>query len=331
MIVMNVAHASRRASASRRAPAWRLGSALALAAIVVPALAGCGTSNAGSGDGPRVVASFYPLEYVAERVAGGHADVVRLTSPGGDPHDLELTVAQTAEIAEADVMVSLSGFQPAVDEAVEQEGPEHAVDAAEVADLVSPEELGAGDATEHTDEEGEDHGDLDAHFWTDPTRVAAVAAVVKKQLVAVDPDHADAYERNLADLQGDLERLDADIEAGLESCARDVVVVSHDAFGYFGDRYGLDMHAINGLSPDAEPSPAHLRELADLIEEEGVTTVFSESIASPEMAETLAAEVDLDTAVLDPIEGLTDETADEDYVSLMRNNLAAIQKANDCT
>ena len=66
-------------------------------------------------------------------------------------------------------------------------------------------------------------------------------------------------------------------------------MVSHDAFGYLGDRYDLDVHAINGLSPDAEPSPAHIRELSDLIESEGITTVFSETLASPAMADTLAA------------------------------------------
>jgi zinc transport system substrate-binding protein len=108
-------------------------------------------------------------------------------------------------------------------------------------------------------------------------------------------------------------------------------VVSHDAFGYLGARYGLNLHPINGLSPDAEPSPAHLAELADLIESEGVTTVFSETLASPELADSLAGDLGLETAVLDPIEGLTEETEDEDYLSLMRANLAALRTANDCS
>ncbi len=107
-------------------------------------------------------------------------------------------------------------------------------------------------------------------------------------------------------------------------------MVSHDAFGYLGARYDLDLQAINGISPDAEPSPAHLRELSDLIESEGITTVFSETLASPAMADTLASDLGLETAVLDPIEGLGDDTADEDYLSLMRANLAALQEANGC-
>ena len=303
-----------------------------------PVLAGCGAIADSSGSGPRVVASFYPLEYVAERIAGGDADVIGLTTPGGEPHDLELTVRQTAEVAEADVLVHLRDFQPAVDEAVDQAAAEHVVDAAEVADLVSPEELDEHadhSDEEHADEETDDdhaeHGDVDPHFWTDPDRMAGLADAVSEALSVADPDNAETYETNLAELRRDLEELDAELEAGLTDCARDTVVVSHDAFAYFGARYGLDMHPINGLSPEAEPSPAHLRELSDLIEDEGITTVFSESLASPEMAESLASDLGLEIAVLDPVEGLTDATAEEDYLSLMRANLAAVQKANDCT
>ena len=325
-----------------KSPTTRLLAASLLAAA--PLLAGCGGTDDTAGTGPRVVASFYPLEYVAERVAGDAADVVGLTTPGGEPHDLELTVRQTAEVAEADVLVHLRDFQPAVDEAVDQAGTDHVVDAAEVAELVSPEELdehaGEDEHTEdeteaHADEGAEDdghgHGAVDPHFWTDPTRMATVAEAVQQALADADPDNAETYQRNLADLRRDLDELDVELRDGLSDCARDTVVVSHDAFAYFGARYGLDMHPVNGLSPEAEPSPAHLRELSDLIEDEGITTVFSESLASPEMAESLASDLGLETAVLDPVEGLTDATADEDYLSLMRANLAAVQKANDCT
>jgi zinc transport system substrate-binding protein len=165
----------------------------------------------------------------------------------------------------------------------------------------------------------------------DPTRLAAVAAAFEEQLADADPDNAATYADNLAALRSDLEELDTELMTGLEDCAIDTVVVSHEAFGYFGERYGLDMHAINGLSPDAEPSPAHLRELADLIREEGITTVFSETLATTALADTLASELDLETGVLDPIEGLGEATAEEDYLSLMRSNLSALQQANDCS
>lgn len=298
-------------------------------AAVTPFLAACGAVGANDAAGPRVVASFYPLEYVAERVAGGHAEVETLTTPGQEPHDLELTFKKTVEVAEADVVVYLDGFQPAVDDAVAQSGSEHVVDAAKVADLrpaSESEEEHAG----HADEEHA-HGDLDPHFWLDPSRLAKVADAVEEQLAEADPQHAEDYAANLASLQSDLTSLDDEMKAGLASCKIDTIVVSHNAFSYLAERYGLHVESINGLTPDAEPSPAHLAQLSDLIESEGITTVFSETLASPELADTLAHDLGLNTAVLDPIEGLADSGSGDDYLSLMRGNLATIQEANDCT
>lgn len=300
---------------------------LAVAAPLV--LAACGGADGGGGDGgPQVVTSFYPLEYVAQRIVGDHAEVSTLTSPGVEPHDLELTVRQTATVSDADLVAYVKGLQPAVDAAVEQHGPDQVVEVTEVVDL---EPLDPAAHEGEDDEEHEAHADVDGdlHFWLDPLRMAEVAAEVEARMSEVDPDNADVYAENLTALRQDLQKLDEEYQAGLADCRLDTVVVSHDAFGYL-ERYGLHFEPIAGLSPDAEPSPAHLTELADLIREEGVTTVFSETLASPAMAQTLAGELDLETAVLDPVEGLSDETADEDYLSLMRANLTALQEANGC-
>jgi zinc transport system substrate-binding protein len=285
--------------------------AVAALTLVAPLLAGCGGVSDGASrrsGAASVVTSFYPLQYVAERVAGAHADVVNLTQPGREPHDLELSVRQTAEIADSDVVVYEKGFQPDIDDAIDQNGPEHIVDAASAADL-------AGD---------------DPHFWLDPTRLGAVAAAFERQIADADPAHARDYARGLATLRADLRHLDASYHRGLAHCRIDTIVVSHDAFGYLGERYGLHVVGINGLSPDAEPSPAHVRQLQDLIAADGITTVFSEQLASREFAESIAGDLGIGTAVLDPIEGLSDSTADQDYLSLMRANLFALQQANGC-
>jgi zinc transport system substrate-binding protein len=181
--------------------------------------------------------------------------------------------------------------------------------------------------------EGEDehaHGDLDPHFWHDPLLMADLAETVASQLGEADPDGAATYDENAAALRAELESLNQEYETGLASCERDATVVSHDAFGYLA-RHGLHLEAIAGLSPDAEPTAADLGRLQELIRSEGVTTVFSERLASPKMAETLAEDLGITTDVLDPIEGLSDETADEDYLSLMRQNLEALQRANGCS
>lgn len=304
----------------------------ALTTLAAPMLAACGAGLAGesSDEATHVVAAFYPLEYVAERVAGEHAEITSLTSPGADSHDLELTVRQTAELSEAALVVYLEGFQPAVDAAVEQNGPENVLEVTDVVELADSSAAEDEHAGETEEEHAEHAGGGDPHFWLDPTLLGEVAAVFAEQMTRIDPDNAADYEANAEELQDDLAALDQEYEQGLADCTLDTVVVSHDAFGYL-TRYGLHFEAIAGLSPESEPSPAHLAELQDLIRGEGVTTVFSETLASPAMAESLAGDLGLETAVLDPVEGLSDASAGEDYLSLMRANLEQLQRANDCT
>ncbi|GAB6986363.1 metal ABC transporter substrate-binding protein [Nocardioides pyridinolyticus] len=309
-----------------------LGAALSLS----PLLAGCSalSDSATSADGVEVATAFYPLQFVTQRVAGSHATVENLTAPGGEPHDLELTVRETAVVSTADLVVLLHDFQPSVDDAVDTNAEGATLD---VADAVELRPAGAGDhghdeaAEEEHEEEGEehDHGDTDPHFWQDPLLMADLGDAVADELADLDPDHADDYRANADDLRADLEELDAAYEGGLAGCERHTVVVAHDAFGYLA-RYGLEFEPINGLSPDAEPTPADLAHLQELIQDEGITTVFYESLVSPDIAEQLASDAGVETAVLDPVEGLTDETADEDYLSLMEQNLTALEEANGC-
>ena len=236
------------------------------------------------GSDRQAVAAFYPLAWVTERVAGDDWEVTNLTQPGGEPHDLELGIAQTADLDEAEVVVFEHEFQPAVDEAIDNVSDAIVVDAAEAVELRTFEEQHAGDEhasdEEHSEDDGHDHGDVDPHFWQDPLLMADLADAVADGLAEVDADGAATYRSNAADLRADLEALDAEFTEGLASCERDTVVVSHEAFGYL-ERYGLHFEGIAGLSPDAEPTPAVLAELEDLIADEGITTVFSERLASP--------------------------------------------------
>jgi zinc transport system substrate-binding protein len=282
-----------------------LAPALVVALAVAAALGGC--SSASRDARPTVVTSFYPLQFVVQQLAGDSVRVLNLTAPGVEPHDLELKPRQVAELADADLVVYESELQPAVDDAVKQNAHDHALDVA--------------------DEVGLEKGNL--HFWLDPVRLGKAATVIERRLADVDPGDRSALAGNLARLLDTLSTLDHDFATGLSHCERDVIVTSHGAFGYWS-RYGLRTEAIAGLSPDAEPSASHLDELRSLVERDHVTTVFSETLASPKTAEVLAHDLGVSTAVLDPIEGLpAGSTAD--YVSIMRANLAALQKANGCT
>lgn len=319
-------------------PATRLRPLTLLA--LAPLLAACGGAG-GAGDdagtGPRVVTSIYPLHYVAERVAGDRAEVTNLTSPGVEAHDLELGAQQVAALSESDLVVYLEEFQPAVDEAVAENGPERVLEVTEVVELAPTEEdheedehAGEDSHAGETEEEHAAHaGEGDPHFWLDPKRLGEVATAFAAEMGEVDPDNAEAYRAGAEELLADLADLDESYTQGLADCAQDTVVVSHDAFGYL-EQYGLHFEAIAGLSPDSEPSPAHLAELQDLIRDEGITTVFAETLTSPALSESLARDLGLATDVLDPIEGLTADTEEEDYLSLMRANLEKLQQANGC-
>jgi zinc transport system substrate-binding protein len=290
-------------------------------------LAGCGGELGSGDDRPTVVAGFYPLEWAAQRVGGDRIDVTSLTPPGAEAHDLELSPQDVGSVAEADLLVYLAGFQPALDEAAGSEAADHSWDVGEAADLVAGEHTHEGE--EHSDEHADEEA-VDPHFWLDPTRLAAVGDALADRLAELDTDGAAGYEENAAGLRADLEDLDAEIRSGLADCAVDTVVTAHDAFGYLADRYGLEVVGISGLSPSQEPSPSQLAEISTLVRERGVTTVYTETLVDPAVAETVAQEAGVDTAVLDPLEGLSDESPGEDYLAVMRANLATLQEGQSC-
>ena len=308
-------------------------------------LAGCsaqGTSgSAAESDGVTVLASFYPLQYITQQIGGDLVTVDNLTPPAAEPHDLELSPAQVREVGTADLVVYLSGFQNAVDEAIEARAPEHVVDAADAAGLVEhaeeTEEEHAGETEEeHAEhaEEGDEHGHgaTDPHFWLDPSRLAAVGQAVAEELAAVDPDNADVYADGALRLGQQLDELDQEFADGLAACQGATLVTSHAAFGYLADRYALEQVGISELDPEVEPSPARLREIGDIVEERGIKTLYSETLVSPKVTETLASDLGVNTAVLDPLEGLSEDAtaAGDDYVTVMQANLAALEEGLVC-
>jgi len=299
---------------------------LAALALLLP-LTGCAALATDDDGRVHVTAGFYPLAWVAERVGGADVDVVGLTDPGAEPHDIEPTFARTVALARADLVIVEHGLQPAIDDAVAQNAEGRVLDVADVVHL-RPGEHEAEEGDEHGDEDG--HGDLDPHFWLDPALLADVGDAVAGDLADLDPQHATGYAENAASLRADLEDLDDAFTTGLDDCERHVIVSSHDAFGYWA-KYGIEVAPVAGLTPDAEPTPAGIARLQQLIRDEGITTVFSERLASPELTDSLARDLGLRTAVLDPVEGLTSDDSTEDYLSLMRENLTALQEANGCT
>lgn len=312
-------------------------SVAATTSALLLALAACGSGGAvGSGDSDEdtvsVTTSFYPLEYATERIGGTHVSVTNLTSPGAEPHDLELSPKQVLEVTKADHLIYLSGFQPSVDDAAGQtEGT--AFDVAEAArlDLDASEEGEGGAGHEHEGgHDGHDHGAQDPHFWLDPTRYADVADAIAERLAEDDPAHAEDYRANAAAFTAQLTDLDAELKQDLADCAQKDLVTGHAAFGYFAARYGFHQVPVSGLTPDAQPSSQQMADLISHIKEEDIRTVYAETLVPRDLAETIARDSGARVAVLDPIAGITDESAGTDYFEIMRSNRDAVREGQEC-
>lgn len=297
-----------------------------MAAVTIVFLAACaggGARPAGGGAEPVVVAAVYPLAFAAERVGAGGARVQELTPAGAEPHDVELTPSQVAALAEADLVVYVgAGFQPAVEDALA------GLEAARLDVLEVVEPLAAGEhAEDEQAEDGHAHGSVDPHVWLDPLRLAEIGAAIAAELGDINPAGRDTYLSHAGELRAELARLDDAFERGLDRCARRAMVVSHEAFGYLAARYDLEQIGISGIDPEAEPSPARLAEVAGLAREHGATTIFFERLVSPRAAQAIAAEIGVDTAVLDPLESAPEQG---DYLSAMRANLDNLRAALGC-
>ena len=294
----------------------------ALALPLALALATCSTSSSSNEptatDQIKIVAAFYPLQYAAEAVGSTYVSVTNLTSPGVEPHDLELSPAQITEIADADLVLYLKGFQPSVDEAVAQQAADHAIDVS----------AGIERLTMNPDADGL-AGGLDPHVWLDPANITKIANSISDRLGRINTSAAPTFTANTKTLAAEMADLRGEFTSGLANCASRTLVASHDAFAYLAKAFGLTQVGISGLSPEAEPSPARLAEVADLVTTEGITTIYYETLVSPKVAETLASETGTTATVLDPLEGLAPGSI-ESYPDVMRSNLAALIAGQRC-
>ena len=320
--------------------------AAACAAATALALSACSStapsSTSGAKDGTlTVMASFYPLQYLAEKIGGEHVTVTSLTPAGAEPHDLELSPKTVDALSSADAVIYLAGFQSAVDEAIEQQAPKTVIDVSPAVQLVEacvdanhPSEEEDEDTDEAQSSEADGHEDhhhdmsADPHFWLDPVRMANAATLVGDKLAEANPANAEMYKTNAKALKDELTSLGNDLVSKTSTCQIKTFVTAHTAFGYLADRTGLTQVGISGLDPDSSPSPARLAEISQIAKDQGVTTIFTEALIDPKIAQTLADDLGITTAVLDPIESQTDPS--KDYSGVMNDNIDALTKALNC-
>jgi zinc transport system substrate-binding protein len=298
--------------------------ALGLGTLTACSGAGAETANTGKFD---VVASFYPMAFLAERIGGDHVHVTSLTSPGQEPHDLEISPRQIAMLQDSDAVLYLRNLQPSVDDAVAQSPVKTKIDAGSLTTLEEHGTEVGGHAAAHDTHKSEESAGKDPHIWLDPVRYAQVAEGVGKAFEKADPKHAADYEKNTAALVKRLNDLDQRFRTGLAHTKTKVFITTHAAFGYLAERYGLTEEAVGGLDPESEPSAARVKDLETMARADGVSTVFYETLVSDKTAKTIAHDAGLRTDVLDPIEGITAKSRGKDYFSVQEANLKALRQA----
>lgn len=320
---------------------------------------GCTKENTPSSQGEpeeeklKVYASFYPMYDFAANIGGERAEIQLMVPPGVEAHDWEPTAKLMAEMEKADIFIynglemepwvekflaSIDNDKLVVVEASSGITPlkseEHGHDHEEEGDHDHDHEEDEDHDHEHEDhEEGDEghhhHGENDPHVWLSPIHAMKQAENIKNAFVQADSANQDYYEENYQDFAEKLRALDEKFMEELGNLKRNEIVTAHAAFGYLADRYGLEQVAIRGLSPQEEPSAARMAEITRFAREHDVKYIFFETLTSPKLAEVLAREVGAQTAVLNPIEGLSQEelSAGKNYITIMEDNLTALKKA----
>ncbi len=284
---------------------------------------------------PSVVTSIYPLEYIVGRLTHNIVEVSSIIPPGIEPHDFEPKPTDVVRMLRAPIVVAngagIDRWVDALRSDIEKNNHTLIVFADDVPFLQRVDHGETHDGDGDSDHEEYD-GTLDPHAWLDPVRLQNFAEVIARQLKVYYPNFISTIEENKNYLLSDLQSIDAAYASGLSSCAHRTVYVSHDAFQYIGKRYELTFVPLAGISPTEEPSAGRLAEITDQVKQDNATTIFYETLVSPSVAQTVAREAGLKTAVLNPIEGRTDEEreAGKDYLDLMIDNLNALEEALIC-
>lgn len=313
-----------------------------LLVLVLPSLlAACNVSKEeSSGESKNgklnVYTTIYPLQYLTERVGGDHVNVENIIPAGTDTHSFEPSSKAIVKLAQGDAFIysgtGIDGFSEAVKKSLEKEDVQ-IVNAAEGVNLIQSTEVDsheehAGETDEHKGEHDENL-DVDPHVWLDPNRAIKLAENIKNSLVQLKPDAKEDFENNFTALKQDLENLDQEFKDMVNTVPNKTFIVSHSAYGYWEDVYGLKQIGISGLSPTDEPSQKQLKEIIEIAQENQVSYIFFEPNLSNKVAEVVKKEVGADTLTLHNLESLTEDDVKngENYLSIMRKNISSLQKA----
>lgn len=268
-----------------------------------------------------VSASFYPYYFFASEIGGDKANVVNITKAGTEPHDYDLTAQDIVQIQSSKIIVLNGKVEPW---------------SSKIKDILKsqPTDILFINSSLFSEQHSgqEDKQGIDPHIWLSPRLAKVQVDEILREYIKVDSQNTAYYTQNADVLKEKLDKLDQEYKNGLSSCRTNKFITSHSAFAYLANDYGLIQVSIAGLSPDSEPSLKELTSIAEFARKNNVKYIFFESLVSPKLSETLAAEVGAQTLVLNPIEGLTpDQIAQgKNYLTIMVDNLQNLRTALGC-
>ncbi|MGQ0605749.1 MAG: metal ABC transporter solute-binding protein, Zn/Mn family [Candidatus Nitrosotenuis sp.] len=278
----------------------------------------------------KVIASFYPLYEFSKNIAGNRTEISVFTPIGIEPHDWEPSTGDLVALKESDVFVyNGGGMEPFAEKLIDSGEYQNVlfVETTHGIDLIKSNHT----MSESTDERYE--VPYDPHIWLDPVLAKDQIIMIKDALLKVDADNAQYYEDNANTYSIQLDGLDSKIRAELSNCKKNTIVPFHNAFTYFGNRYGIEIHSLSGIVPESEATATDLKELVDYIKENQIKIVFAEELVDPKLAQILADESGAQILMLSPLEGISqDELAEGiSYIDKMEENLKNIKIALECT
>lgn len=286
----------------------------ALAVITSIMLIGCGTNsdtkttNDEGNKKVNIMVSVYPLKEFADKIAGDKAEVSCMVPDNMEPHDYEPKTKDFEALIKSDAFIYNGlGLETWVDQ---------------VKSVIGDKELRIVDSSEGVEVRKE--GDvIDPHSWLSLKEAEKQAENIKDTLVEIDEDNKAYYEKNYDAFVGELESLYNEYKEKFDNLSTKDFVTGHAAFGYLCRDFGLQQKSVENLFAEGEPTPKQLEQLVTFCKENNIKTVFSESLASPKVSETLAKEVGAEVV---PILTLESNEDDKSYVEAMRYNLEEIYK-----
>ncbi len=291
-------------------------------------LAACNKTDIDDANKIIIKTTVYPLQYFAERIGGDVVTVQSIYPPGADEHTFDPTQKDMIALADSDLFFYIGlGLEGFVENAEKTMKNEH-VKMVATADAITEEMLGHEDEDSH-EEEDHHHGDLDPHVWMSPILSDALAYSIKESLIEIAPDKKAAFEKNYEALQNDLLKLDRQFIEMASNAPTKTFFVSHAAFGYIADTYGLEQIAIAGLNSQSEPSQKQLASLVEDAKANNIKYILFEQNVSSKLTDVIRKEIGAESLMLHNLGVLTTEDIknNEDYFSLMEYNIQTLKTA----